>query len=404
MPEHSPDLSNQEARRIALSAQGFATARNGAKPTLDDLRRVIDHVGLIQIDTVNVLSRAHYVPFYSRLGPYENQLVDDLAYEHRELYEYWGHAATFVPMRLYPVLRHRMITHHRRARWLQRIEDEHPGFSEQVLAQVREQGPISVSDLEDSGGRTGPWWGLSKGKMALEWHFDRGAIAVHSRKKFTRFYDLPERFVPDEHLAAPPLTEDEANRELLLLSARHHGIGTGADLADYYRIKMPKARPILADLVASGEMEQVSVEGWDEPVYKLPETDVPKEHIGAHSLVSPFDSLIWYRERTERMFGMRYRIEIYVPEKQRQYGYYVFPFLMDEELVARVDLKADRQNGRLLVQSAHLEDGRDAVAVSAALAEELATMARWLGLNRVVIGRKGDLVSELRKAAKAVRV
>ncbi len=403
MPERPPDLSNSEARRIALAAQGFATPRNGKSPTLGDLRRVVDQIGLVQIDTVNVLSRAHYMPFYSRLGPYENQMADDLAYKHRELYEYWGHAATFIPIHLYPVLSHRM-TRQRRGKWLQQIEDEHPGFLKEVLAEVKENGPLSVGDLEDPGGRTGPWWGLSKGKMALEWHFDSGNVGVNYRKNFTRYYDLPERFVPPEHLNATPLTEDEANREMLLLSAKHHGIGTRADLADYYRIKMPKARPALLELVASGELEEVSVDGWDEPAYKLPATDVPSERIGAHSLVSPFDSLIWYRDRTERMFGMRYRIEIYVPEKKREYGYYVFPFLMDEELVARVDLKADRQKKRLLVQSAHLEERRDALAVSAALSEELATMARWLGLNRVVVGRKGDLVSDLRKAVKTVKV
>ncbi len=363
----------------------------------------MDHVALIQIDTVNVLSRAHYMPFYSRLGPYENRLIDDLAYKHRELFEYWGHAATFVPIELYPAMRHRM-ERQRRAKWLQKIEEEHPGFIDQVFEQVREQGLISVSDLDESGGRTGPWWGLSKGKMALEWHFDKGSVGVHSRRNFTRYYDLPERFVPGEYLESPVLTEEEANRQLLLISAKCHGIGTAADLADYFRIKMPKARPILADMAASGELEEVSVEGWEAPGYVLPGTDVPKERVEARSLVSPFDSLIWFRERTERMFGMRYRIEIYVPEKQRQFGYYVFPFLMDEELVARVDLKADRQNGRLLVQSAFLEDGRNSVAVSAALAEELATMARWLGLGRVVVGRKGDLVSELRKAVKGVRV
>ncbi len=403
MTPNSPELSNAEARRIALAAQGFDTPRNGSEPTLDDLRRVVDHIGLVQIDTVNVLSRAHYMPYYSRLGPYKNQLADDLAYEHRELYEYWGHAATFIPMRLYPVLKHRMLRQ-RRGKWLQQVEDEHPGFLKQVFAEVQERGPISVSDLEDPGGRTGPWWGLSKGKMALEWHFDRGAIAVHSRKNFSRYYDVPERFIPEQHLNAPALSEDDANREMLLLSAKHHGIGTLADLADYYRIKMPKARPVMAELVAAGEIEEIGVEGWDSPAYKLPDTDVPTQRIQAHSLISPFDSLIWFRDRTERMFGMHYRIEIYVPEKKREYGYYVFPFLMDEELVARVDLKADRQKGRLLVQSAHLEDGRDAVSVSTALAEELATMARWLGLKRVVIGRKGDLIGDLRNASKAVRV
>lgn len=397
------DLSNAEARRIGLAAQGFVTPRNGTEPGLDDLCRVIDHIGLVQIDTVNVLARAHYVPYYSRLGPYENSLADDLAYEHRELYEYWGHAACFIPTKLYPVLRHRM-SNRRRAKWVEKLDRENPGFLEKVFEEVKERGPISVSELDDGGKRTGPWWGLSNGKMALEWHFDRGAVGTHSRKNFTRYYDLPERFMPDEHFSAPELTEEQANRELLKLSVGHLGIGTRADIADYYRIKMPKARPLLADLVASGELEEVSVDGWGEPAYMLPGTDVPAEQIGAHSLISPFDSLIWFRERTERMFGMHYRIEIYVPEKKRQFGYYVFPFLMDEELVARVDLKADRRNGRLLVQSAHLEEGRDAVAVSAALADELATMARWLGLKRVVVGRKGDLVSDLRKAVKVVKV
>ncbi len=397
------DISFQEARRIALTAQGFGVPRNGAAPGLDDVRRVLEHIGIVQIDTVNVLSRAHYVPFYSRLGTYKNQLVDDLAYEHRELFEFWGHEASFIPMYLYPALRHRM-ENNRRAKWLQRMEKDYPGLLDSVLAQVKERGPISVSDLDDPGGRTGPWWGLSPGKMALEYHFDRGNAGVHSRRNFTRYYDLPERFVPEPHLNAPALTEEEANRQMLLMSAKCHGIGTARDLADYFRIKVPAARKLLKELVSAGELEQVSVEGWDQPAYKLPETDVPAEHIGAHSLISPFDSLIWERDRTERMFGMRYRIEIYVPAPKRQFGYYVFPFLMGEELVARVDLKADRQNKRLLVQAAHLENGRDATEVSAALATELATMARWLGLQRVVVGRKGDLVGDLRAAVKGVRV
>lgn len=400
------DLSNTEAKRIALAAQGFDIARSNAEPELEDLRRVVRHIGLVQIDTVNVLSRAHYVPYYSRIGPYDNQLADDLAYRERELFEYWGHAATFIPMELYPAMRHRMNARAsgRRVKWIREIEEEHPGFIDRILEEVEKRGPISVSDLEDSGGRTGPWWGLSRGKMALEWHFDIGSLGVHSRKNFTRYYDLPERFVPDKHFGAPAISEEDANRQLLQLSALHHGIGTRADLADYYRIRMPKARPVLNDLVAGGELEQVSVDGWDEPGYMLPNTDVPSEKINARSLISPFDSLIWFRDRTERMFGMHYRIEIYVPERQRQFGYYVFPFLMDEELVARVDLKADRHKGRLLVQSAHLEAGRDATAVSAALANELATMVRWLGLKRIVVGRKGDLVSDLRKAVKAVKV
>lgn len=398
-----PDLSHTEARRIALAAQGFATARNGSQPGLDDLRRVIDHVSLVQIDTVNVLARAHYMPFYSRLGPYEDRLADDLAYVHRELFEYWGHAASFIPMRLFPALRHRM-ERQRRAKWMAQLEEEFPGFVDAVFEQVQQRGPISVSDLDDSGGRTGPWWGLSRGKMALEWHFDRGAVGTHSRRNFTRYYDLPERFVPQEQLNAPVLTEEEANRDLLLISARSLGVGTATDIADYYRIKPAIARKLLAEMVAGGEVQKVSVEGWDETAYALPETDVPSEPVLARSVVSPFDSLIWERDRTERLFGMRYRIEIYVPAPKRQFGYYVFPFLMDEELVARVDLKADRQKGRLMVQAAHLENGRNAVEVAAALTDELVTLARWLGLERVVVGRKGDLVDDLRKAVKLVRV
>jgi uncharacterized protein YcaQ len=397
------DISISEARRIALNAQGFSSPRNNGTATgLDDLRRVIESIGLVQIDSVNVLARAHYMPFFSRLGPYPESMLDELAYERRELFEYWGHEASFIPMNLYPAMRHRMEREPRR--WIEKARQEFPEIIEDVFQQVKDRGPLSVSDLDGDEQRTGPWWGLSKGKRALEFHFALGAVGVHSRRKFSRYYDLPDRFIPGEHFSAPAMTEAEAHRHLLLISARCYGIGTASDLADYFRIKPAKARGVLRDMVTSGELRQVSVESWDEPAYMLPGTDVPPERIGARSLVSPFDSLIWYRERMERLFGMFYRIEIYVPEKKRQYGYYVLPFLMDEQLVARIDLKADRQNGRLLVQSAHLEPGRDESAVAAALADELATMARWQGLGRVVVGRKGDLVNALRPAVKSVKV
>jgi hypothetical protein len=393
------DLSLAEARRIALSAQGFAAPRNSHEPSLDDLRRVVEHVTLVQIDTVNVLARAHYLPFFSRLGPYRQELVDELAYSHRELFEYWGHAASFIPMPLFPLIRHRMQTH-RRDRWLQRIQEEHPGFVERVLDEVVQRGPISVSDLSEPGGRTGPWWGLSRGKMALEWHFDRGAVAVEARRNFTRYYDVPEKVIPAAQLGMPAPTESEAQMEMLLLSAKSMGVGTASDLADYFRVRIVRARPLLKELVSSGMMRQVKVEGWNTPAYMLPDTNVPAAPISARALVSPFDSLIWERDRTERLFNLRYRIEIYVPENKRQFGYYVLPFLMNEELAARVDLKADRQKKRLLVQSAYLEDGRNSLAVADALAHELAEMARWLGLDRVVVGRKGDLAGPLRMACK----
>ena len=365
------------------------------------MRRVIENIGLVQIDSVNVLARAHYMPFFSRLGPYRETMLDEMAYEQRGLFEYWGHEASFIPMNLYPAMRHRMQSEPRR--WIEKAMREFPDAIDDVFRQVTERGPISVSDLEGDDHRTGPWWGLSKGRRALEFHFALGAVGVHSRRNFSRYYDLPGRFIPGEHFSAPAMTEADAHRQLLLISAKCHGIGTANDLADYFRIKPAKARAALRDMVAAGELRQVSVEGWNEPAYMLPRTDVPAEHIEARSLISPFDSLIWYRDRMERLFGMFYRIEIYVPEKKRKYGYYVLPFLMDEQLVARLDLKADRQNGRLLVQSAHVEPGQDATTVADALADELTTMARWLGLGRVVVGRKGDLVGALRRAVKAVK-
>jgi uncharacterized protein YcaQ len=236
----------------------------------------------------------------------------------------------------------------------------------------------------------------------LEWHFDRGAVAVEARRNFTRYYDVPEKVIPTAHLAAPAATEVEAHRAMLLLSAKSHGIGTAADLADYFRIKPAKARPLLKEMVADGSLRAVSVEGWKDTAYMLRETDLPASPVTARALVSPFDSLIWFRDRTERLFNFHYRIEIYVPEPKRLFGYYVLPFLMDEELVARVDLKADRQKKRLLVQSAHLETGRNPLEVAEALACELAEMARWLGLDRVVVGRRGELAGALRAAVKSV--
>jgi uncharacterized protein YcaQ len=395
------DISLAEARRIGLDAQGFSSQRNnGTAPGFDDMRRVIESIGLVQIDSVNVLARAHYMPFFSRLGPYRDTMLDELAYERRELFEYWGHEASFMPMNLYPAMRHRMESEPRR--WIDKARHEFPEIIDDVMEQVKERGPLSVSDLTGDDHRTGPWWGLSKGKRALEFHFALGAVGVHSRRNFSRYYDLPDRFIPDAHFSAPAMTEAEAHRHLLLISAKCHGIGTANDLADYFRIKPAKARGLLRDMVTAGELRQVSVEGWSEPAYMLPGTDVPSDRIGARSLISPFDSLIWCRERMERLFGMFYRIEIYVPEKKRQYGYYVLPFLMDERLVARLDLKADRQKGRLLVQAAYLEPWHNQTAVADALADELAMLARWQGLGRVVVGRKGDLVGALRSAVKDV--
>ena len=400
-PAAMPTLSLEDARKIALAAQGFYRQRPASRADLDAVRSVIRSVQLVQLDTVNVVTRAHYMPFFSRLGPYEPNLIDELAFKHREMFEYWGHAASLIPMELYPLLRHRM-TAQRKAGWMRRINEEHPEYVERVLDEVRERGPLSVSDLSDPGARTGPWWGLNRGKMALEWHFNNGVLAVEGRKNFTRYYDVAERVIPRGMLDAPAASEADACRELLLIAARCHGVGTAADLADYFRLKMPRVRPVLAELVSEGTLREVTVEGWDAPAYLLPETAVPTNGASPAALISPFDSLIWDRDRTERLFGFRYRIEIYVPEKQRQYGYYVFPFLFGDRLTARVDLKADRKSGRLLARAVYLEPGRNAQEVAAALAHELKRMTGWLGLRRVVVGRRGDLADNLRRAVKGV--
>ncbi|MDF1594782.1 MAG: crosslink repair DNA glycosylase YcaQ family protein [Acidimicrobiia bacterium] len=384
-----------QARRVALAAQGFGGRRPLDRVDVRHVRRFFADVGVLQIDSVNVAVRAHYMPMFSRFGPYGHPLIDEGAYGRRELFEYWGHEASFLPSVHYPLLRHRMEAirpwHRVRA-----LKEEHPEYLDQVYQEVLEYGPITVSDLEDPGKRTGPWWGYGKGKIALEFLFATGKLAIAERRNFTRYYDLPERVLPAEILALESPGTEEAQRQLLLMAAASTGIATAADLADYYRIRMPAARPRIAELAESGALEEVTVEGWDKPAYKVPGTPVPRA-IDAAALISPFDSLIWFRERTERLFGFHYRIEIYVPEPQRIFGYYVYPFLLGDELVGRVDLKADRTAGKLLVRGSFAEDGRDHDRIASALAEELHLMAGWLDLDDVVVERRGDLATELVK-------
>ena len=360
------------------------------------IRRLYRDVSLIQIDSVNVAVRAHYMPMFSRFGPYRSDLMDSFAYSQREVFEYWGHEASFLPVERYPLMRHRMEG---RRPWhrIRALIKEHPEYLEQVLAEVVEFGPITVSDLADPGKRTGPWWGYGKGKIALEWLFAIGAVAIADRRNFTRYYDVPERVLPAAVLESEAPGKEEARRQLLLLAAGATGVATAADLADYYRISMPDARPRIAELVDSGALVEVGVTGWDKPALMLPGTKVPRS-IDVRGLVSPFDSLIWFRDRTERLFDFHYRIEIYVPEPQRKFGYYVYPFLLGDELVGRVDLKADRATGRLLVRGSYSEDGQDRERVAGELAAELQLMAGWLGLDEVVVAKKGDLAAALRKS------
>jgi hypothetical protein len=264
-----------------------------------------------------------------------------------------------------------------------------------VREEISSRGPLTVSDLSDPGDRTGPWWGHGKGKTALDWLFAKGSIAAYRNGNFGRMYDLPARVILSAHLDAAPVPEREAYRELLLLAARHHGVGTATDLADYYRLHRPTARAVVTEMAADGVIEEVEVEGWKHPAFIHPMTKLPRK-IRDAVLLSPFDSLVWERDRTERIFGFRYRIEIYVPQPDRLYGYYVLPFLVDGELVGRVDLKSDRKHGTLLVRGSYHESGADAAGVAARLAPELAQMSDWLGLGDVEVAPRGNLAAAVR--------
>ncbi len=384
------------ARRIALAAQGFATERPKGRIDIRHFRRVMADVGVLQLDSVNVLSRSHYLPMFSRVGPYDRNALDRYTAASGEIYEYWGHAASLLPADRYRLFRWRMDAVEPWGR-IRSLEAEHPGYIETVYDEIASRGPISVAQLSDAGARTGPWWGHGRGRVALDWLFACGRITAYRDHRFGRVYDLPQRVIRAEYLAAPAASRDEAYRELLLLAAGHHGIGTAKDLVDYYRLRVPLARPILAELLASGELIAAEVPGWSQPAFLHPAAPRPRRIRGA-ALLSPFDSVIWERDRTERVFGFHYRIEIYVPEPDRIHGYYVLPFLLDGELVGRVDLKADRAAGRLWVRGSFVEDGFDPSTVGQALATQLQAMAGWLDLGEVVVEDRGNLATQLRAA------
>ncbi len=388
-------LSNDQARRIALAAQGFSEPRPQGRIDRRHFRRVIDRIGLLQLDSVNVLERSHYLPMWSRLGSYPKKALDEFTARSGEMFEYWGHEASLLPASRYPLFRWRMEEMEPWRR-VQGVIGGHPGYVESVRDEIAAHGPLTVSDLSDPGDRTGPWWGHGKGKTALDWLFAKGQITAYRNGSFGRLYDIPERVIAKEHLEAPAPPKREAFRQLLQLAARHHGIGTATDLADYYRLHRPTARTVVAEMAAAGEIEEVEVAGWKHPGYADPGAKLPRKISGA-TLLSPFDSLIWERDRTERLFGFHYRIEIYVPQPKRVYGYYVLPFMVDGELVGRVDLKSDRKSAVLLVQGSYVEPGRDAAAVSARLAPELKGMSQWLGLRDIQLARRGNLAAALRK-------
>jgi uncharacterized protein YcaQ len=396
-------LTPDDARRAALAASGFGRPRPTAPPGTRALGDVVRRLGAIQIDSVNVLTRAQYLPMLSRLGPYDRSLLDAASCRApRSLFEYWGHEAALLPVGLHRLMRWRMDRVHDDA-WggMVRIQREQPGLVREVADLVAERGPVTATELEalldhDRGSRDHWGWNWSGVKRALEYLFWAGEITSAGRDSaFRRRYARTEAVLPRHVLAAPTPTVEQAHRELVGIAAGALGVATAADLADHFRMPAQATRTAIGDLVEAGDLIPVTVPGWP-AAYAPAGLRIPRR-VQATALLVPFDPLIWFRPRTERLFGMRYRIEIYTPPEQRVHGYYVLPFLHDERLVARVDLKADRTTGRLLVQAAHPEGQVTADSVDA-LARELQVMAGWLGLGDTHVAPVGELAGRLRGA------
>jgi uncharacterized protein YcaQ len=385
-------LALKDARRLALAAQGFGTARP-ARVTAAAIAGLIRRLGLLQLDFVNVVCPSHYLVTFSRVGPYPVPLFDQVVYGSGAFTEQWAHEASIVPMETWPLLRYRRETHRARPWGFDEIMREHHVYVDTALDEVRRRGPLAPSDLPDpthTGRRLPDSWYGTVPRAVLEACFGRGQLAVTRRRDdFSRVFDLAERVIPAPHFDTR-VDQHDAERELLRQSARALGAGTAADLADYFRMKVAAARPRLAELVEAGDLRLVRVEGWREPAY-VPRGTVAAPRAGATALLSPFDPLIWFRPRTSRLFGFDYRFEIFVPREQRRWGSYVLPFLLGDRLVARVDVKADRAAGCLRVPGAWVEAGADPAAVAPALARALQDLAGWLGLDRVATGRRGNL-------------
>jgi uncharacterized protein YcaQ len=399
------ELSRAQARRTALVAQGFRDPRHSL-PTMRTFNRTLARTGVLQVDSVNVLQRAHYMPLFSRMGRYDVDLLERAAERRpRRIVEYWAHVQAFMPVELWPVMRHRMESYReRRGKWWP-IVDTRPGLEDEVLAAVHERGPVTARDLEQefsSGPRLKQHWGWnwSEARKVLDFLYMVGDVAIAGRNdQFEVRYDVPERVLPPHVLQAPTPSREDADRELVLRAARSHGVGTAQCLADYYRMRVqpgadgPGAKAAIERLVEEGELVPVRVEGWGRPAYLHRDAVLPRK-VDARAILSPFDPLVWERARTEALFGFRYRIEIYVPAAKRQYGYYVLPFLLGDELVGRVDLKADRRARVLRVKAAYGEPGAPP-ATAAELAEELRELAAWLDLDGIHVSRRGDLSAAL---------
>jgi uncharacterized protein len=395
-------LSICQARNIALAAQGLSAPRGDGTANWTRMSGAIARMNVLQIDSVNVLVRSHYLPIFSRVGHYGQTSLDARTFgkKKRQFFEYWAHQASLVPIEFYPLFRWRM----QRAYdgngtygSLARFAAEQKTYVDEVRAHVRHHGPVAVSELPDPGERSGNWWGWGKGKIALEYLFDTGEVTAATRQGFERLYDIPERVIPPEILNKTTPTEAAAIRSLVELSIRALGLGTKADIADYFRLLIAQVSPAIAEMVAEGTLQKVTVEGWDQPAYLHKDALIPRK-AAARALVTPFDPIVWDRDRTERLFDFHYRIEIYTPEPKRVFGYYVLPFVLGDRIAGRVCLKADRQASILRANAAHFEPGADPGATAHELASELKHMARWLGLDQIEPGERGNLAPELIRA------
>ncbi|OBK71358.1 winged helix-turn-helix domain-containing protein [Mycobacterium sp. 1274761.0] len=398
-------LTAAQARRVGIAAQGLHEPPPRGAVNRAHLRRLISRIQVLQLDSVSVAVRAHYAPVFSRLGSYDRDVVDKAAWSHsarspRLLVEYWAHEAALMSVDDWPLLRWRM-REYTGGRWGREIVKKNARLADDIVAAVAALGPSTAGQIEAhlgaaQRGRKGPWWDRSVTKWVTEALFAAGVLTTATRVGFARHYDLVENVLPPEVLARE-VDDDEAMRELTLRAAGALGVGTEADIRDYFRLGAAQAKPAIAKLVADGELEPVAVEGWSTPAYLRVGQVVPRVERGT-ALLCPFDPLIWFRPRVERMFGFRYRIEIYTPAAKREFGYYVWPFLLDGQLVGRVDLKAERSSDALNVVGAFTEEGKDSRRVATALAQELRSMAAWLGLGDVTVGERGDLVAGLRRA------
>ncbi|MEI7600344.1 MAG: crosslink repair DNA glycosylase YcaQ family protein [Aestuariivirga sp.] len=397
-------LSIAQARRVALAAQGFSFTDRTKKVTWAHMASMVRRLNLLQIDSVNVVARSHYLPLYSRLGAYSQQTLDERAFgqKKRTMFECWAHEASLLPMELHPLMRWRMA----RARAgngtyksMDQFGKDERSYVKQVLDFVTRNGPTVAGEVPGGGKAEGGWWGWSKGKLALETLFDQGLVTTASRNGFERLYDIPERVIPADVLALPAPSEKDAIRQLLDLSARAHGVGTEIDLRDYFRLPIQETRAALAELVADGVLIPVTIEGWKQQAYLHHDAKIPRK-AGGTALLSPFDPMVWARSRAERLFAFHYRIEIYTPAPKRQFGYYVLPLLHHDRIVGRVCLKADRQSGVLRANASHHEAHADPAETAAALAGELQLMAGWLGLGDVAAGPSGNLARSLRNALR----